>query len=85
MLKAIESDRLSQPTPALRHDKSQTAVPRSQRPRTAQNWASGPSPEGTHHELIPQGGLYARLAEPQFDTDAAPREAPSDDARLLAD
>ena len=38
-----------------------------------------------HHELIPQGGLYARLAEPQFDTDAAPREAPSDDARLLAD
>ena len=41
--------------------------------------------EGTHHELIAQGGLYGRLAELQFDTDVAPRESPSTDARLLAD
>ncbi len=30
--------------------------------------------EGNHHELIAQGGLYARLAELQFDTDRATRE-----------
>ncbi len=41
--------------------------------------------EDTHHELIAQGGLYARLAALQFDTDIAPRETTGDDARLLAD
>ena len=39
--------------------------------------------EGTHHELIAQGGLYARLAELQFDTDRAVAEP--GEARLLAE
>ena len=39
--------------------------------------------EGTHHELIAQGGLYARLAELQFDTDRAIAEP--GEARLLAE
>ena len=39
--------------------------------------------EGTHHELIAQGGLYARLAELQFDTDRGVAEP--GEARLLAE
>ena len=43
--------------------------------------------EGTHHELIAEGGLYARLAELQFDTDRAePEPVPEPgEARLLAE
>ncbi len=39
--------------------------------------------EGTHAQLIGQGGLYARLAELQFDTDNA--TADNGEARLLAE
>ncbi len=39
--------------------------------------------EGTHAQLIGQGGLYARLAKLQFDTD--PRDAVDDAAQMLAD
>ena len=42
--------------------------------------------EGTHHQLIAEGGLYARLAELQFDTDrAAAPDALAADSRLLAE
>ena len=39
--------------------------------------------EGTHHKLISEGGLYARLAELQFDTDQADEDG--DEERLLAE
>ena len=42
--------------------------------------------EGTHHQLIADGGLYARLAELQFDTDrAAAPNALAAESRLLAE
>ena len=45
---------------------------------------------GTHHALIAEGGLYARLAALQFDTDRAATgidapDAADDDSRLLAE